>query len=246
MTFAVENSTTITREPSITPPSEVHASAHFTWYTVALCIYFVGVALLTRHIAHGVRPFNVVVRFIAVIIEWGLFFVAYRGIVVSGLRFPDVIGKHWSSRSGFWKDFKDSLLVIFIICVSTFLLVRLSPFTPSHTAPAKTGLQYLVTLLMAVTAGYTEEVIFRGFLLRQFQILTRNLGVAVLLQAILFSLAHGGNQSVTQYLKHGFSACVFAYLSISRKSLWPAILAHVVLDVLAVTLQFLSAMNGKM
>jgi len=234
------NPVAIVDRPGDSPPPQLSAVERFTWHTVALCVVCIGFVLLTRHpVQTQIRPFSARAMFIAAFIEWTLCFVAYRGILASGLTFSEVLGQPWSTLADFRKDFKNALLVVFVILASTALFVRLEPFVSGHRGRAKTGLEYLVTLLVAVTAGYTEEVVFRGFLLRQFRILTHNLVAAVLLQAVLFSLFHGGNQSLTQYLKHGFSGCVFAYLAIRRKSLWPAILAHVLLDTLAFTAQFL-------
>jgi membrane protease YdiL (CAAX protease family) len=128
--------------------------------------------------------------------------------------------------------------------MATLVLMRVAPFRLTPMGHARTGFQYGVTLLMAVTAGFTEEVVFRGLLLSQLRILTGNLSTPVALQAVLFSLAHGGNQPATQFLKHVFSGCIFAYLTIRQKSLWPAILAHTMLDLLAHTAQFLIRAHG--
>jgi membrane protease YdiL (CAAX protease family) len=190
------------------------------------------------------RLFSAAAMILGIVIEWFLFYVAYRGILVSGLRFLDVLGKRWSSAQEFWSDFKTALIVVFVICMATLVLMRVAPFQYAQMGHARTEFQYGVTLLMAVTAGFTEEVVFRGLLLGQFRILTGKLSTAVILQAVLFSLAHGGNQSITQFLKHGFSGCIFAYLTIRQKSLWPAILAHTMLDLLAYTIQFLVLAHG--
>ena len=146
------------------------------------------------------------------------------------------MGKFWDSLTEFWRDLKNALLVVVIIYVTTQLLVRIRPFNFTVSAHAKTSLQYLVIVLVVVSVGYTEEVVFRGLLLTQFRLLTRNLSAAVILQAILFSVCHGGNQSITQFLKHGISGCIFAFVAIRRNSLWPAVLAHGLLDFLAFTL----------
>jgi len=126
---------------------------------------------------------------------------------------------------------------------STDLLKRSPPqvfrtFQPPSVGHATTGHQYVFTLFVAVSAGVTEEVIFRGILLPQFHLLTSNIAAAGAIQSCVFALAHGGNQSPTLFLKHFCSGCLFAYAAITRKSLWPAILAHVLFDVLVFTIQF--------
>lgn len=46
-------------------------------------------------------------------------------------------------------------------------------------------------IVMALSAGFCEELIFRGYLQRQISDLTDSAVAAVLLQALLFGLAHG-------------------------------------------------------
>ena len=52
----------------------------------------------------------------------------------------------------------------------------------------------------------------------QLRMLTRSLWLSVMIQAALVAVAHGGNQSVTQFLKHGLSGCIFTFIRV-RKSL---------------------------
>ena len=217
------------------------AQHRFTWYTVGLVGFFVLDALLGRLIPqHEPRPFNVGAKIFTLVFQWLLFLVAYRGLRASGNSLAHVLGKSWSSLPELWKDMKPALMVVGLIYVSTYSLMHLSAFKPPFMGQPKTGLQYFVSLLVAISAGLTEEVIFRGLILSQFHILTRNISVAVILQSFVFALAHGGQQSITQFLKHSFSGCLFAYLALRRKSLWPAILAHVLLDVTSCTVQYLT------
>ncbi len=136
-------------------------------------------------------------------------------------------------------DLALALIVIFLIWFAAFLVTHLGTYRPSMVAHPKTGPQFVLTLLIAVSAGFTEEIMFRGLFLRQFHLLTGNMAVAVGVQSFVFALAHGGNQSIAEFLKHCFSGCLFAGLAISRKSLWLAILAHVLLDMMAITVMFL-------
>jgi membrane protease YdiL (CAAX protease family) len=214
-------------------------SPRFTWYTIGLVGFFVLVAVLTRHTPQqNPRPFSVGVRFFELVIQWALFFVAYKGIRGSGLRFADVVGKRWSSFRELRKDLVLALIVIALIWIAAHLVSHYGAYRHYMTARARTGPQYVLTLLIAASAGVTEEIIFRGLLLRQFQLLIGNVAAAVAAQSFVFALAHGGSQSFAQFLKHCFSGCLFAYLAISRRSLWPAILAHVLLDVMAFTVMF--------
>jgi len=218
------------------------ASPRFTWYTVGLVVFFPLIAVLEhrvpRHPSHHQVPFRMEARLFVVIVEWVLFFVAYRGIRASGVRFANAMGQPGSSLPELRKDIKIARIIVLLIYLNDHLLRYFGPFSPSSVGHATTGHQYVFTLFVAVSAGVTEEVIFRGLLLPQFHLLTSNIAAAGAIQSCVFALAHGGNQSPTLFLKHFCSGCLFAYAAITRKSLWPAILAHVLFDVLVFTIQF--------
>jgi membrane protease YdiL (CAAX protease family) len=219
----------------------VRPAPRFTWYTLGFVVVILFLAVLGRHVPHQKPvPPRFIFQLFVLIVQWLFFFAACRGIRSAGMRFRDVLGDPWSSTTQFWKDFKLAVIVILAVYLATYLLMYVSPFQPYPVGRATTGLQYFMSLLVAFSAGFTEEVIFRGLLFSQFYLLTSNMVAAVVGQAILFSVAHGGNQSATQFLKHFFSGCLFASVAIIRKSLWPAILAHVLLDVTAFTVIFLA------
>lgn len=221
--------------------SDDQASPRFTWYTVGLVLYFSLMAVLGHHrVPRHQRPFSLEGKLVGVIFEWAQFLVAYLGIRASGIRFADAVGRPSSSLPELRKDLTSALIVVLLIYINDHLLMHLGPFRPSSIGQATTSYQYGATLLGAVTAGFTEEIIFRGLILTQFRLLIGNVTAAGIIQSFVFALAHGGNQSPTQFLKHCCSGWLFAYLAITRKSLWPSIFAHVLFDVLVYTVQFLA------
>jgi membrane protease YdiL (CAAX protease family) len=117
-------------------------------------------------------------------------------------------------------------------------LAHIQPFVRSNSLHSHTLLQYFLVLLIAVSAGITEEVTYRGFFLTQLRILTHNLRLAVFLQAALFALFHGFEQNLTLALSRFFYGVLFAFFALRRNSLWPAIVGHVMIDVIAVTFQY--------
>ena len=226
---------------SATNRPDDQASPRFTWYAVGLVVYFCLTAMLWHHgVPRHQRPFSLEGKLLGIIFEWAEFLVAYLGIRASGVSFADAVGRPSSSLPEVRKDLASAVIVVLLIYLNDHLLMHLGPFRPSSMGHATTGYQYVATVLGAVTAGFTEEVIFRGLMLTQFRILTGNIIAAGVIQSLVFALAHGGNQSPTQFLKHCCSGWLFAYLAITRKSLWPAIFAHVLFDVLIYTVQFLA------
>jgi hypothetical protein len=94
-----------------------------------------------------------------------------------------------------------------------------------------TGLESAAYLFVALTAGICEEMIFRGYLQRQFTAWTRNATAGILLQGILFGAAHNyqGSTMMTVIAVYG---CMFGLLALWRKSLRPGIFAHFIQDAL--------------
>jgi uncharacterized protein len=85
---------------------------------------------------------------------------------------------------------------------------------------------------LAVTAGFCEEYIFRGYFQRQFGVFTGSLWAGVVIQALIFGFAHGYQGAADM----GVIFClglIFGVVTKLRKSLRPAMFAHVAVDLIA-------------
>ena len=85
---------------------------------------------------------------------------------------------------------------------------------------------------LSCAAGFAEELVFRGYLTRQFAAWTRSPWLAVLLQAGLFGISHG-YQGVTACLKIAVFGALFGIAARWRRGLRPGIIAHAATDILA-------------
>jgi hypothetical protein len=92
-----------------------------------------------------------------------------------------------------------------------------------------TGLETAVYLLLALTAGICEELIFRGYLQRQFTAWTSNAATGIALQGIVFGAAHA-YQGATMMIVISVYGCMFGSLAYWRKSLRPGMVAHFLQD----------------
>ena len=94
-----------------------------------------------------------------------------------------------------------------------------------------------------VIGGFTEELIFRGFLISRFEgvfaRLPMAIGIAILLQAIIFGQQHFYYQGAAGMLATGAAGLVsgIAYVLLKR-NLWPVILAHGLSNTLGLTLLY--------
>lgn len=100
-----------------------------------------------------------------------------------------------------------------------------------------TDLPFLWVLPLAMFVGLWEEVVFRGFLLGRLRVAlnagegapTGRTVLAVLFSAVLFGAGHG-YQGVLGLIQTTTLGCVFGALTVYRKSIWPAVIAHLTID----------------
>lgn len=57
--------------------------------------------------------------------------------------------------------------------------------------PAKTATEIALAVLLVIVVAFTEETIFRGYLILRLRETTRSLAAAVLLSTVIFSFGHG-------------------------------------------------------
>jgi uncharacterized protein len=172
-----------------------------------------------------------------------LILLIWFGIRLRGVRMRDLIGGRWKTVEAFLLDVAlavgfwiTSLLLLFGIRVALGTIdlhnmqksiddtVRLlGPMAPH------TYLEAGLFVLLSVSAGLFEEIIFRGYLQRQFGALGRNAIIGIVASGILFGLAHG-YQGTRMMIVIGVYGIFFGILAHLRKSLRPGMMAHALQD----------------
>lgn len=180
-----------------------------------------------------------VTQFVLILLIW-------FGIRLRGVRMRDLVGGRWQSVEAFLLDVAlavgfwiTSLLVLFGIRVALGTIdlhnmqksvddtIRLlGPMAPH------TYLEAGLFVLLSVCAGLFEEIIFRGYLQRQFGALGRNAIVGIVTSGVLFGLAHG-YQGGRMMVVIAFYGIFFGILAHLRKSLRPGMMAHAFQDSIA-------------
>ena len=90
-------------------------------------------------------------------------------------------------------------------------------------------------LLLCATAGFCEEVIFRGYFQKQFAALLKSAWGGVVLQALIFGGSHA-YEGWKQMLRIAVFGFLFGVLAFWRKSLRPGMMAHFAQDSIVGTL----------
>lgn len=104
--------------------------------------------------------------------------------------------------------------------------------TLTQLAP-RSGKEIAAWIGLCIIAGIAEEVVFRGYLHRQFTAWARGaVAVGVAVSALLFGMAHGYQGMRNMVMLTVFGA-LFSLLALFRRSLRPGIFAHIWQDVFA-------------
>ncbi len=104
--------------------------------------------------------------------------------------------------------------------------------TLTRLAPAN-GREIIAWILLCVVAGIAEEVVFRGYLQRQFTAWSRGAVLAgIAFSSLLFGAAHGYQGIRNMFLLVAFGA-LFSVLAWLRRGLRPCIFAHSWHDLIA-------------
>jgi uncharacterized protein len=203
------------------------------WHTLVFVAFLLGFALLQYQSRFATPPTElphlVSVYLATILYEWVLVgYVWFFGLRPRRVSIGEVVGGRWRRWADFWRDIGIALL--FWIVVSTVLagLSYALHFSGEEAAKfllPRTPLQMAVFVAVASCAGFCEELVFRGYLQRQFLAWTGSVPASVALQAILFGTAHlyQGAKAVLVISVYG---ALFGVLAAMRKSLRPGMMQH--------------------
>lgn len=168
--------------------------------------------------------------------EWGLLlYVSRAGLKATGTRLRDLIGERWSSAGAVLRDAAIALGLWGGWMLLDYSLGLVSgPGRAASIAPLLPRGVFESTLwvVVSMSAGFCEEIVFRGYFQRQFEAWTGSAGLACLLQAALFGISHG-YQGIEACLKIVLFGLLFGMVALWRKSLRPGIAAHAITDIAA-------------
>jgi CAAX protease family protein len=212
------------------------------WHTIVFIAIFVGLSVAGGFFQHSVKQHpqpvapsgNAVSRYISVVVfEWLLVLYVRMGVHKRGVRLRDLVGGRWATPKEVMKDFAlgAGLWAFWIGLMNPHLLG--GGTNAAQGLLPKGFLESLAWIPLALSAGFCEELAFRGYLQKQFQAITGGAGWAVLLQAIVFGVGHlyEGAGQVGRIMLFGV---LFGILAVWRKSLRPGMIAHAWSDIFGV------------
>lgn len=219
--------------PTGTPLSVSKSTVASTTHTIVVLCIIAAWAALGYFQINGVRfaahPHRVVTYVVTMLWEWSV--VAYMawGTLQNGASLRQLIGGRWETARDVFKDIAISLgFWIISLAVLASIAIAIHARGASQSVRAlvpQSHLEVVLWILTSLTAGICEEIIFRGYLQRQFCAWAGTIPAGVLVSAIVFGAGHlyqGGKQAIviTVY------GVLFGILAEMRKSLRPGMMAH--------------------
>ena len=157
--------------------------------------------------------------------EWIVVLLIWLGLRRRGLSIAFLISGRWQNLAAFLKDL--GLGICFAIAVEA-LMAMIARFLESGSSYVNflplTPLEAIVWVFLAFTAGFCEELIFRGYLTHQLTVWTNSKALAIFVQGIVFGLIHGNQLSGVLWIM--LYAWLIGMLASWRKSLRPGMLAR--------------------
>lgn len=186
---------------------------------------------------HGRVPSYLLVM----VIEWATVAFIWWGLSRRGIGLSDLIGGSWVRGVHVLRDIGIGIAFVFIFGGAVqglgYLLKAVPPPSLQAMMP-RTAVEMTLWVLLSLTGGFCEEVIFRGYLQRQFSALTHSLWGGIVLQSIAFGLSHGYQGWRLMSIIAIYGAC-FGWLAHWRRSLRPGMLGHAVQDTAGGLLSYL-------
>jgi len=167
--------------------------------------------------------------FTALAVEWASVYYVWIGTRRRNVTLRSLLGGRWDSP----KTIAIDVVTAAVLWSVWLAIVSALPGTDSvQSLLPRTPIEFSIWILVAMSAGFCEELVFRGYFQRQFLALTGSAGAAITLQALVFGVGHSyeGAWAVAKITAYGI---LFGLLAAWRKSLRPGMLAHAWSDIFA-------------
>src|ERR1700727_568223 len=166
------------------------------WHAFVFIAIFVGLSIIGGFFQHAAKPpqtavssGNAVPGYISVVVmEWLLVLYVRMGVHKRGMRLRDLVGGRWATSRDVIKDITlgAGLWAVWLALMNAHVLG--GGTTAAQGLLPRGILERLVWVPVALSAGFCEEVAFRGYLQKQFHAITGGAGWAILFQAIVFGV----------------------------------------------------------
>lgn len=213
------------------------------WHTVLMVLLIFGPLILesmsgyTASEAASRSTSHLAIYFQGAVVECIFFLFAWWGIRLGNTSLRALIGAAWPSPKEFVRDIGLAILfwgfwygVLSLLKVG-FTAVGITNASAPGLAFPQGAVEIEVWIPYAVLAGVVEEIVFRGYLLKQFTAWFKGPYVAVFLQAVIFGAAHGYAYGIRQMILIVVSGILIGYFVLWQRNLKSAMVFHAWADI---------------
>ncbi|MGH9521109.1 MAG: CPBP family glutamic-type intramembrane protease [Terriglobales bacterium] len=226
------------------PPPPTRQAVAPAWHTIVFLVIVAAAAGFSAQ-QHGtgmIRNGRTFTYLFTIGWEWLLVAYIAWGIRKKQLKLRDLVGGKWKSPEDALLDVAVAVgywIVASLILAAVAYAIGLAQ--PGHMAEAQKriaplkpvgALESVLWVALAATAGFCEEVMFRGYFMSQLRAWSGSALIAVIGQAVIFGAAHAyqGGRLIWVIMTYGL---LFGILAWWRRSLRPGMMAHAMQDTLA-------------
>jgi membrane protease YdiL (CAAX protease family) len=166
--------------------------------------------------------------------QWGLLrLVVAGGLRKTGTRLSALLGERWRG----WKDVARDVAIAFAAWAAwTALSTAVERSLGSDSARGISTLlprgpaEVAAWIALSMSAGFCEEIIFRGYLQKQIEAVTGSALLGVTGQAVIFGVSHG-YQGLRNVIVITVFGLLFGAIAWQRRNLKPGIILHAWTDI---------------
>lgn len=194
-----------------------------------------GLSILGAHTKSlpGIGAYGRVGGYVLVmIVEWATAAFVWYGVSRYGVSIAELVGGSWARPVAVFRDLAIAvgfLLIATVILNGLGYLLKAVPNQAMRNIFPQSPIEVVVYLLLVLTAGFCEELIFRGYLQQQFTALARAVPGGIVLQGVVFGASHGYQGWKFMLIITVFGT-MFGLLANWRRSLRPGMIAHFLQD----------------
>ena len=166
-------------------------------------------------------------------------FIVFSYLLLRGNSLEEIIEQLGLSRKSLSKSVivAGILLLIAVIALEAGIAV-FSTVTniqlPTNVQAVLAGTPAYFLIFTFLIAPIDEEIFFRGFIVTKLKGFTHNAWIAIIGGAIIFAILHLSYLSVSEFLAAFVFGILAGYVFLRMKSLYPSIMAHMLVNLLTV------------
>jgi uncharacterized protein len=216
----------------------IASTGHFM-FMLLIQFALVALGLYLQHrpaSGHSILPQNrnVLPLYLSIIgLEWGLVATVRAAVNHKGIALWDVIGGRWSSWKDIAVDVAVSIPFLFLWEATARIIHRLlgpDAAKSINSMLPRSPVEIVLWIMLSVSAGICEEIVFRGYFQKQFAAYTRSIAAAVVLQGLVFGIGHS-YQGLKQVVIISVLGMLYGALAGWRKNLRANMISHAWTDI---------------